>query len=71
MNETIPINKQAISEVVVELSFAASNLYFLKNAIADELSNGTHIDNALHIPLRMLETNIKILEALIKKGGAK
>ena len=69
--DTIPINEQAINEVVIELRFAADNLYFLKNGISDDLSDRMHIDNALHVPLRILKNNIKIIEALIKKGGAK
>ena len=70
---TIPIDGQAISEVAAELSFVASNLYFLKNAIADELgrSEDRDVDNALYLPLRTLEADIEIIRALIEKGGAK
>jgi len=70
MENTIPINERAINEVAIELRFAADNLYFLKNSLSDGSPDGMHMDHALYVPLRILETNIKILEALIKKGGA-
>lgn len=69
-NDTIPINRRALDDVLCELIFARDNLYLVKNAIADEGTDGAHLDNGLYVPFRLLDTNIRILEALMNKGLA-
>ena len=70
MNNTIPIDRNALDNIICELHFARDNLYLVKNAIADEGTDGAHLDNALFVPFRLLDTNIQILEALMNKGLA-
>ena len=69
-NDTVAINLRALDDVICELHFARDNLYLVKNAIADEGTDGAHLDNALFVPFRLLDTNIQILEALMNKGLA-
>ncbi len=69
-NDTVAINLRALDDVICELHFARDNLYLVKNAIADEVTDGAHLDNALYVPYRIVDTSTRILEALIKKGGA-